>query len=179
MSTTNTQNKEAKATVKTQADFFQKCKGIALIIASSSLLLFVASLVMPADSVSSKDPYATTTYGVTTYNVEEGAADVISVPYTSIYDVTISDQQLLAVLSEVPPRIVTQVEKDLAGGATPNQFIMRCAYYNDNIMEDILNEVLGVTLAADWRTEDAYIEGNQAQYSSNGYGYNMYGDIED
>ncbi len=121
---------------------------------------------------------------VDTYNAEEGTtAQIVSVPYTSIYDITISDAQMLAVLDYVDPTIVHFADEDLEN-PTPNEFILRCAYYNAAEVEDALNVVLGVTLAADWRTDECYIPENaasmtvnQAMYSSNGESYNAYGDV--
>lgn len=120
--------------------------------------------------------YAVTEAGVA--NAENNSA-YIEAPYTSIYDIRISDAQFNRVLKHLWTDTIEQVDDDLGTDVTPNEWLLRYAYYDEDELESVLNQILGVTLAADWRTSTSYIKENQNIYSNNGYYYNGYGDKKD
>lgn len=180
---TNENKKEAKKT--SNSKMWEGAKSISLVIAALTLFCFVTGW-QPFGGAEI-DAYAQENEFSYSAEYEEDAYGDggVSTPYTSIYDVIINDRQLLMVLDYINPRIVNKVMDELPT-ATPNEILLRCAYYNSADTEDALNTMLGVTLAADWRTEAVYIPDNaasdvknQSPYTTNGEGYNAYGDVSE
>lgn len=174
--TTKKQNPNTKtAQMKTESLVWTWGKSISLVIVAAALFVFITG----GSPLTSKDAYASTNEVISLedYDSNNYSEGVISVPYTSIYDITLNDAQLLAVCKEISPAIVQQVSKELPN-TTPNLFILRCAVYNDDEVEEALNKVLDVTLASDWRTDEYYIDTrvDEDGYTTNGKAYNFYGD---
>ena len=151
-------------------------KALSLIIASCALFAFITC---GSPVASNLDAYASTDEGVNVdishYN--SNGTLTLDVPYTSIYDININDRQLVSVVRYIDPDVVKLVADELPKG-TPNEFLLRCAYYTPSEVEDALNMVLGVTLSANWRTYEYYVDTqvNQQIYSTNGQAVNGYGD---
>lgn len=172
----NTNNETNNKNTKKKMTFWDISKSVSLM----AVALAVAGAVL------GWQPFADNRENVSAYAVEDTAVvnaetniEDIEVPYTSIYDVRISDKQLLSVWEYIPAITRQAVSKELPN-ATPNEFLLRCAYYDADEVEYALNVVLGITLASDWRTEEYYTPEkgtNVQEYSNNGQGYNAYMDI--
>lgn len=75
----------------------------------------------------------------------EENADV-RIPYVSVYDVVISEEQYVKFSRRINPSLIRAVEREIPN-ATPNEKVLRCAWYSSLDTEEILKEELGVTLA--------------------------------
>ena len=82
---------------------------------------------------------------VDTLSHKNEVEDETELVYKSIYSVDITEEQYNKVSKRITPSIIRAVEREMPD-ATPNEKILRCAYYSEIDTEEALNKELGVTL---------------------------------
>lgn len=105
---------------------------------------------------------STVTYADATTNVVANATGstvvvkTTEIVLTPVYQVKISDAQLLRFQSYLHPQIKKQVERDLGSDWTNNEYVLQAARYSETDVEMILNELLGLTLSTSSTTRTEY-----------------------
>jgi len=108
---------------------------------------------------SSTVTYADATIATTVANGNAGNTVVVKtteVVLTPVYQVKISDAQLLRFQYYLHPQIKVQIERDLGDDWSNNEYVLQAAKYSETDVEMILNELLGLTLSTSSTTRTEY-----------------------